>query len=197
MPDATRVAEFKAWPKLGYCVRRGEHAVIRIWMPVPPSTTQLDAWQAAGGDPNERPRTRFRLGPVWDRSQVEPLRRRPSQWRWTRRSPSPEGDSLAWALPQLTALVNELGCTLVFEDHHTDLGGFFASSTKLISISSAHAVNHQVKTLIHELAHALMHLAEPDGPALSYGKKKSSSSRSHSASWAASGSTPPGTRSRT
>ena len=30
------------------------------------------------------------------------------------------------------------------------------------------AVNHQVKTLIHELAHALMHLTDPDGPELSY-----------------------------
>jgi hypothetical protein len=36
MPDATRVAGFKAWLKLGYCVRRGEKAVIRIWMPMPP-----------------------------------------------------------------------------------------------------------------------------------------------------------------
>jgi hypothetical protein len=68
MPSATKVAGFKAWLKLGYCVRRGERAVIRIWMPVPPSKKQLEAWQAAGGDPNVRPRTRFRLGPVWDRS---------------------------------------------------------------------------------------------------------------------------------
>ena len=31
MPEATRVAGFKAWLRLGYCVRRGESARIRIW----------------------------------------------------------------------------------------------------------------------------------------------------------------------
>jgi antirestriction protein ArdC len=172
MPDATRVAGFKAWLKLGHSVRRGERAVIRIWMPVPPSKKQLDAWQAAGADPNERPRTRFRLGPVWDRSQVEPLPPPAEPVPLDPPITEPDGDSLAWTQPHLKALVNELGCTLVFEDHHTDLGGFFAPSTKMISINSAHAVNHQVKTLIHELAHALMHLADPDGPALSYAEEE-------------------------
>src|SRR5438067_3511253 len=33
-PDATRVAGFRAWLKLGRCVRKGEHA-IRIWAPMP------------------------------------------------------------------------------------------------------------------------------------------------------------------
>ena len=66
MPHATRVAGFKAWLKLGYCVRRGERAVIRIWIPIPPSKAKLEAWRAAGADPAEKPRTFFRLGPVWD-----------------------------------------------------------------------------------------------------------------------------------
>ena len=42
-------------------------------MPIPPSTKQLEQWQAAGADPAEKPRTRYKLGPVWDRSQVDPL----------------------------------------------------------------------------------------------------------------------------
>src|SRR3954452_21588142 len=33
-PDATRVAGFRMWLKLGYCVRRGERA-LRIWVPYP------------------------------------------------------------------------------------------------------------------------------------------------------------------
>jgi antirestriction protein ArdC len=172
MPSATRVAGFKAWLKLGYVVRRGERSVIRIWMPVPPSKKQLAAWQAAGADPNERPRTRFRLGPVWDRSQVEPLPPPAEPVKLDAPITEPDGDSLAWALAHLTALVNELGCTLVFEEHPTNLGGFFAPSTKVISINTAHAVNHQVKTLIHELGHALMHLTDPDGLALSYAEEE-------------------------
>ena len=63
----------QAWLKLGYCVRKGERAVIRIWCPRPPSKQRLQAWRDAGADPAERPRTRFALGPVWDRSQVSEL----------------------------------------------------------------------------------------------------------------------------
>src|SRR4051812_44758928 len=43
-PDATRVAGFKAWLTLGYCVRRGEKA-LRIYAPCPPSKAKLDASQ--------------------------------------------------------------------------------------------------------------------------------------------------------
>jgi hypothetical protein len=75
-------------------------------------------------------------------------------------------------VPQLKALVTELGCTLAFEDHHTDLGGFFSPSTNVMSINSAHAVNHQVKTLIHEIAHALLHLTDHDGPELGYAEEE-------------------------
>jgi hypothetical protein len=35
-PQAARVAGFRAWQKLGYCVRKGEKA-IRIWVPISPS----------------------------------------------------------------------------------------------------------------------------------------------------------------
>jgi antirestriction protein ArdC len=172
MPSATGVAGFKAWLKLGYAVRRGERAVIRIWMPIPPSKKQLAAWQAAGADPNERPRTRFRLGPVWDRSQVEPLPPPAEPVALDPPITEPDGASLAWALPPLEALVDELGCTLVFEEHGRDLGGFFVPVTKIISVNSAHAVNHQVKTLVHELAHALIHLTDRGGPDLSYAEEE-------------------------
>jgi hypothetical protein len=57
------VAGFKAWLKVGYCVRRGEKAAIRIWMPIPPATKQLERWKAAVGDRAEKPRIRYKLGP--------------------------------------------------------------------------------------------------------------------------------------
>src|SRR3954451_14577476 len=43
-PDATRVAGFRAWLKLGYCVRRGESA-LRIWVPIPPSSSAIEEWE--------------------------------------------------------------------------------------------------------------------------------------------------------
>ena len=64
-PDATRVAGFKAWLALGYCVRRGEKA-LRIFAPCPPSKAKLQAWRDAGADPAEKPRTFFRLTAVFD-----------------------------------------------------------------------------------------------------------------------------------
>jgi hypothetical protein len=64
-PDATRVAGFKAWLALGYCVRRGEKA-LRIFAPCPPSKAKLKAWRDAGADPAEKPRTFFRLTAVFD-----------------------------------------------------------------------------------------------------------------------------------
>jgi hypothetical protein len=71
-PDATRVAGFKAWLALGYCVRRGEKA-LRIYAPCPPSKAKLEAWRRAGGDPADKPRTFFRLTAVFDFSQVDEL----------------------------------------------------------------------------------------------------------------------------
>lgn len=64
-PTATRVAGFRAWLKLGYAVQRGERA-IKVWAPCPPSRKQLERWRQTGGDPHQRPRTYFRLVPVFD-----------------------------------------------------------------------------------------------------------------------------------
>jgi hypothetical protein len=64
-PTATRVAGFRAWLKLGYCVQKGERA-LKIWAPCPPSKKQLQAWRDAGADPQQRPRTHWRLASVFD-----------------------------------------------------------------------------------------------------------------------------------
>jgi len=56
MPEATRVAGFRTWLKLGYSVRAGERARIRIWVPMVPSKKRLAEWEAAGANPADRPR---------------------------------------------------------------------------------------------------------------------------------------------
>lgn len=87
-PTATRVAGFRAWLKLGYSVQKRPDDVpegawaIKIWAPCPPSRKQLERWQQNGANPNERPRTFFKLVPVFDRlSRVRSggCRRRPSR----------------------------------------------------------------------------------------------------------------------
>ena len=155
-PDATRVAGFRAWMKLGYCVKRGERA-LRIWVPIPPSKAALDAWERNGAIADERPRTRFnKLGPVFDRSQVAPLPP-PAE-------PAPldppirtvEGDDLAWVFPRLVELAGEIGSGVVIECMPDGHGGYFEPVTKRIALYRANPVNHHVKTLVHELAHALL-----------------------------------------
>jgi antirestriction protein ArdC len=85
-PEATYVTGFRAWLKLGYSVRKGETA-LRIWMPILPTKQAVAEWEAAGADPNDRPKVRFRLGPVFDRSQVDPLPAPAEPGNWSRRSP--------------------------------------------------------------------------------------------------------------
>ena len=154
-PEATRVAGFRAWLKLGYCVRRGETA-LRVWVPMPPTKKAVAEWKAAGAPAAEKPRTRFRLGPVFDRSQVEPL---PAPAEPVSLDPpiAPvTGDTLAWTFPRLTALGGEIGCAVVIESMPDSRGGYFEPLSRKIALNAANTINHQVKTLVHELSHALI-----------------------------------------
>ena len=151
-PDATRVAGFKAWLALGYCVRRGETA-LRILAPCPPSNGKLKAWRDAGADPAEKPRTFFHLTAVFDRSQVDELPP-PAE-------PAPldppaaaeiDGDELAPWLQPLTTLAADIGCTVTFEPIASCADGLYRPSTKAIVVEASHPPNRQVKTLVHEYA---------------------------------------------
>jgi len=161
-PDATRVAGFKAWLALGYCVRRGEKA-LRIFAPCPPSKAKLKAWRDGGADPAEKPRTFFRLTAVFDRSQVQELPP-PAE-------PAPldppvaaeiDGDELAPWLEPLTALAAEICSTVTFEPIASGADGYYRPSTKAIVIEAAHSPNRRVKTLVHELSHALVRADRQD-----------------------------------
>lgn len=161
-PNATHVAGFRAWLKLGYAVKRGEHA-IRIWVPITPSRRQLKRWEDEGSDPSQQPRTSFRLGPVFDRSQVTPL---PPP-----AIPSPvdpptkeiEGDGFAAVLPRLVALAQEIGSVVQFEVIRGTARGWYELDTKRIVIEKDMTPNAQVRTLIHETAHALLRADRREG----------------------------------
>lgn len=161
-PDATRVAGFKAWLALGYCVRRGEKA-LRIFAPCPPSKAKLKAWRDAGADPADQPGTSFRLTAVFDRSQVDELPP-PAE-------PAPldppaaaeiDGDELAPWLEPLTALAADIGSTVAFEPIASGADGYYRPKCKAIVVEAGHPANRQVKTLVHELAHALVRADHQD-----------------------------------
>lgn len=146
-PDVTRVAGFRAWLALGYCVRRGGKA-IRIWTPIPPSKTKLEAWKATGAVATDKPRTVFRLGSVFDRSQVQEL---PPPAEPVDLEPPFEpvtGDTLGWALPVLKDIGASIGSAVTFETLPEELGGFYERATRRIVVNDRRALNGRVAVLI-------------------------------------------------
>jgi antirestriction protein ArdC len=175
-PEATRVAGFRAWMKLGYCVRKGERA-IRIWAPSPPSKKRMEQWRREGADPDARPRTYFRLVPVFDRSQVDPLPGFPG-------GPAPldpphepiAGDSLEPLFEPLAEFGRSLGLTVDVEPVPGSAAGYHEPSNDRVVIdvrSPSFSPNAQVSTLVHELAHALVRIDRLDGdPKLPYAEEE-------------------------
>ena len=170
-PGATRVAGFKAWLALGYCVRRGETA-IRIWAPCAPSRRRTEEWRQNGADPIERPRTFFRLAAVYAQDQVEPLPPPAVPAPLMPPIAAIEGDGLAHLLTPLTALADSIGYAV----HYAALGGpegICAASSATIAIEASLAPNGQLAALTHELAHALVRVDCRDGdPVLGYAQEE-------------------------
>jgi antirestriction protein ArdC len=174
-PDATRVAGFRAWLGLGYAVRKGEHA-IRIWAPCPPSKKALRDWREAGSDPDQKPRTFFRLVPVFDRSQVDPIPDHPG-------GPVPldpphepiTGDGLGHLLEPLTTFAATLGSEVAFEPISGAAAGYHEPAANRIVIDNGpeHSPNAEAQTLVHELAHLLIASDRVEGdPKLAYGEEE-------------------------
>jgi antirestriction protein ArdC len=160
-PVATYVTGFRKWLDLGYCVRRGEKALY-IWMPVPPSRKAIAAWEAAGADKDKKPRTRFRMGPVFDRSQVDPLPG-PAQPAVLEPPISPiDGDDLTWTLRPLAGVAAEAGYRVVTEPMSENVGGYCNPSERLIGLNDKNTINQRAKTLVHELSHMLIHSDDTD-----------------------------------
>lgn len=174
MPEATRVAGFAAWLKLGYAVQKGEHG-ISIWAPCRPSARRMREWKEAGADPAARPRTFFRLVKVFDRSQVAPLPEFPGGPADLDPPSEPvEGDGLGHLFPALSELGAEIGAAVRVEAGRTD--GSYSPGDRLIRVrpvGTDFSPNRQVAVTVHELAHALLRLERrDDDPDLGYGEEE-------------------------
>jgi len=169
---ATQVAGFRAWLKLGYCVRKGEKG-IRIWAPCPPTSKQLETWRQNGSKADERPRTFFKLTAVFAQDQVQELP--PPAVPAPIECPIRElgGDDLGPALPRLIELGAEIGSTVSFATIAGGARGFYELDTKRIVIEQAMSANQQVATLVHELAHAQLRADHQEGdPVLDYASEE-------------------------
>jgi hypothetical protein len=142
-PEATRVAGFASWKKLGRSVSKGESA---IWILAPVVGRKVRVEE----DEEHRPIRGFRTVPVFDVSQ-------------TTGDPLPEvchnlaGSDLSRCLERLLDRAERVGYTVVLTDLPGTVNGDCSFAARRIRVEARNAPDQQVKTLAHELAHALLH----------------------------------------
>jgi len=154
---AQRVAGFRAWLDLGYCVVQGSTG-IRIWARCEPSKKRLQAWRDAGADPDERPRAIYKLVSVFAQDQVAPLP--PPAKPAPLAAPIREvtGDSHEQLLERLVELACDVGYVVDLAADTGPADGRCNHKTKVIEIAERLESNGKLATLIHELGHALVAL---------------------------------------
>lgn len=153
--ELSYVAGYRWWAEHGYQVRKGERALGVL----APLVRKVD-------DPENGKRVRrvvgFRGVAVFDRSQVDagpdatPIE-----------PPAAEplcGDSHAALLPRLEAFAASIGVRVSYAEPMRSEGarGYYRHSERLVAIAPDEP-NAMVRTLLHELAHALVAARRPEG----------------------------------
>ena len=139
------VAGFHTWVKLGRAVRKGEQA-IRILAPI--AVKQRDS------DDVEERRVFFKTAFVFDMSQTDPIPGVEPAPLQPPREPL-TGDSHADLLGPLTRLAESLGYAVQFRSIPGATGGWCDMRGRRIVIDVDVPANAQVRTLVHEVTHAL------------------------------------------
>jgi hypothetical protein len=147
-PEATFVAGFKAWLRLGYAVRKGERA-IAIIAPLP-----LKERDRVSGEESGETRLLFKTVFVFDRSQVDPIEGVEQAPLEPPTQPL-TGDSHSHLLSPLRAFTESLGFTVSFRPISGATGGWCDQKNRRIVVDSAQPTNAQLRILIHETTHAL------------------------------------------
>jgi len=184
-PTSTRVAGFHAWRKLGRHVRKGEKA---IWV-LAPMVYKRDA--EAGDD--DRVIRGFKYVPVFDVAQTDG-EELPSVCTVL------SGDDPAGLFLRLTGVAQALGFRVELDELPDGLNGNCSHLEHLIRVRSHNSAAQRVKTLAHEIAHAILHetftnrgLAELEAESTAYvvcnalGLDTSNYSLGYVATWAGGG----------
>lgn len=191
-PAATQVAGYCTWQKVGRQVRRGQRG-IAILAPLAPMRPELD--RDALQLELDLPRVAFRVVRVFDVSQTEGPE-----------LPSPVGDvgphAPGGSLPQLLRVAGDLGFQVQLEELRGGRRGDCSHALRRIRVDPHLSPGGLVKTMSHELAHALLHgpdfagdrpLAELEAESVAYlvchdlGIDSSAYSFGYVASWAGAG----------
>jgi N-terminal domain of anti-restriction factor ArdC len=147
-PDATFVAGFKTWLRLGFAVKKGEKA-IPIIAPLP-----VKERDRVTGEETGETRVLFKTVFVFDRAQVAPI----DGVEQAPLEPPSEpltGDSHAHLIAPTVAFAEQLGYTVTFEPIAGSAGGWCDSNAKRIVVDADAPANARLRTLVHETVHAL------------------------------------------
>lgn len=148
-PDASLIASYKSWQKdFKRNVKKGEHA-IRILAPITHKYTKEVELQDGTKEEREGSWLSYMGVPVFDISQTE-------------------GESLPSLVTRLTGDVEQFNTLLAnliavspvqveYEDIQSAALGYFNSAENRIAIKEGMAQEQTIKTLVHEIAHAMLH----------------------------------------
>ena len=146
---ATKVAGFRAWQKMNRFVRKGEKALYVL----APMVYKRDDTQTP--DDDARVIRGFKYVPVFDISQTDG-EELPSVCNRL------AGDDPDGIFGQLKAVAHSIGFTVEDYDFEGGTNGDCSHLQHLIRVEVSNSPAQRVKTLAHELAHALLHEQFPD-----------------------------------
>jgi antirestriction protein ArdC len=144
--DARRVAGYRAWLRLGRCVRKGEKGLV-VLAPIPVKRRE-------DGQELDEARVVFRSAFVFADSQTDPL---PGV------TPAPieppceplSGDSHRHLLERLQSFAREIDFEVALAPISGSAGGWCDPKRRRIVVDAGLPANAQVRVLVHELANAL------------------------------------------
>jgi hypothetical protein len=158
-PDATRVAGFNAWKRLGRSVKKGEKGIV-VLAPAGPGRREVERQD---GTVDEKTWLRFRVAYVFDVSQTEgtPLAAFALPIKLDEESFASTVDELrkvALALPGGVVSAIEVRSREA-TDPRGACGWYNLATKAIVVVTEGVTRAQQFKTLVHEVAHAILHPA--------------------------------------
>jgi N-terminal domain of anti-restriction factor ArdC len=147
-PDATFVAGFSTWLRLGFAVRKGERAVAII-APLPVKERDKLTREETGDTV-----MLFKTVFVFDRAQVDPIAGREQAPLGPPCEPL-TGDSHAPLIAPIRVFAESLRFTVSFESIPGEMGGWCDQKARQIVVDADAPANAQLRILVHETVHAL------------------------------------------
>lgn len=150
MPEAKRVAGFESWKKFNRYVKRGQKgiAIFAPYLIKKKVQSESENPEEDGGE-TEQALVKFKITYVWDVSQTEgePL---PSFCNEL------TGD--VDRFDQIFSMLKEISLySIIFEQIPGTVKGYCSSENRKIAIQIGMSDEQTIKTLIHEIAHSLLH----------------------------------------